>query len=151
MEYREQGVRVSPCRCGLGVFSLRAFAAHELIGPICGTVIDDSQYQSEYCMELGCDSALEPASPFRYVNHSCHPNCSLVELQPDAADVADEVLWLEALEEISPGEQLTIDYAWPAWAAVPCVCGCAECRGWIVSEEDRDNVGSPASRARAVL
>jgi hypothetical protein len=44
-------------------------------------------------------------------------------------------LWLETLCEIAPGEQMTIDHAWPADATIPSQCGTASCRGWIVSEE----------------
>ncbi len=138
MEHFEEGVRVGPSPCGRGVFALRAFAAHELMGPILGTVVDDPQYESEYCMELGDHSVLEPDSPFRYVNHSCSPNCALIEIPPDqhASELScDGILWLEVLNEILPGEQVTIDYAWPARAAIRCQCGSSQCRGWIVAEE----------------
>jgi len=37
-------------------------------------------------MELGSCSALEPDPPFRYVNHSCRPNCELVEIKPETDD-----------------------------------------------------------------
>jgi len=141
MEYCDEGVRVGPSRCGLGVFSTRSFAVHELIGPIRGTVIDDPDYESDYCMELGDHGALEPEWPFRLVNHSCRPNCRLLEIGPDsAAERATDLgeLWLEVLSNIVPGEQITIDYAWPASAAVPCRCGCPECRGWIVAAAEPD-------------
>jgi SET domain-containing protein len=42
-------------------------------------------------------------------------------------------LWLQALTPIEPGDELTIDYGWPADVAIPCVCDAAGCRGWIVS------------------
>ena len=50
----------------------------------------------------------------------------------------------------SSGEELTIDYAWPANAAIVCRCGAGTCRGWIVSPEelsdvlDRDVANSPS-------
>ena len=44
-------------------------------------------------------------------------------------------VWLEILSEIALGEQMTIDYASPADEAIPCLCGAASCRGWIVAEE----------------
>ena len=77
MEFQEEGVCVSPSPNGLGVFSIRPFSVNELIGPVRGTAIDDPAYESDYCMELGEHSALEPESPFRFVNHSCQPNCGL--------------------------------------------------------------------------
>ena len=141
MVFREQGVRVGPSPLGLAVFSIKPFAIHELIGPIRGTVIDDPEYESDYCMEIGDHSALEPESPFRFVNHSCHPNCGLLEVETDSPGVGE--LWLEVLSDISPGDQLTIDYAWPGWAAIPCRCGCPDCRGWIVAVGEQHRVGCP--------
>lgn len=139
MEYNDQGVRVGSSANGLGVFSLREFGPHELLGPIEGTVMDDLQYESDYCMELGDHAALEPNPPFRYVNHSCHPNCTLIELEP-AERAENPSLWLEVQTAIVPGEELTIDYGWPARTATPCHCGCADCRHWIVAADELDQV-----------
>ena len=75
MEYTKEAVRVGPSRQGQGVFSLRWFTTGDLIGPIQGEIVEDPQYSSDYCMELG-DQSLEPAAPFRFLNHSCQPNCA---------------------------------------------------------------------------
>ena len=146
MDHSEDDVRVGLSPCGLGVFSLRRFTKHEWVGPIQGTVMDDPRYESDYCMELGSARTLEPDGPFRFVNHSCHPNCELVEVEADEAEaVCDDQaeagsihgeLWLEVLCEIPAGQELTIDYAWPAAVAIPCRCGSADCRGWIVAAEE---------------
>ena len=37
---------------------------------------------------------------------------------------------------IYPGEEITIDYGWPAVSAIPCLCGSERCRGWIVNMEE---------------
>lgn len=147
MELLYQGVRVGPSPLGLGVFSIRSYAVHELIGPIQGDVIDDPHYQSDYCMEIGEHSALEPDSPFRFVNHSCLPNCGLLEVESGASGPGE--LWLEVLRDILPGEQLTIDYAWPAWAAIPCRCGCPQCRGWIVAAGEQLRITLASQRAES--
>jgi uncharacterized protein len=139
MEYREQGVRVGPSPHGLGVFSLRSFAVHEVVGPITGAVILDAKYQSDYCMELSDRLAIEPAPPFRYLNHSCHPNCALIEIESEDGSGAPQ-LWLEVEADIAPGEHMTIDYAWPAWAATACQCGAPDCRHWIVAENEVEQV-----------
>jgi hypothetical protein len=55
-------------------------------------------------------------------------------------DVTPDRVWLVALRVIQPGEELTIDYAWEAEAAIPCGCGSANCRGWIVDEAELDDV-----------
>jgi hypothetical protein len=138
MEYRKEGVHVGPVEYGVGVFCSKPFRHHQLIGPIRGTLMEDPDYESDYCMALD-GAALEPSPPFCYLNHSCHPNCALVEMDVEYADgtFGRPRLFLETLAEIAPGEQLTIDYNWPAEAAIPCHCGCADCRGWIVAADQR--------------
>lgn len=135
-------VRVGPAQCGLGVFALCPLHVEELIGQVCGKLMTDPDYGSEYCMEFGEGLAIEPIAPFRYVNHSCQPNCGLIEVEVEWDDdqPGGNELLLEALSEIATGEQLTIDYAWPAEVAVRCRCGSPDCRGWIVAEEQ---VGRP--------
>ncbi len=148
MESSEQGVSVGPSPQGLAVFSQRYFEIHELIGPIRGTVMHDPAYQSDYCMEIGDQLALEPEAPFRYVNHCCRPNCELVQITApwNGKEPVEGELWLEVLSEIAPGDQITIDYAWPATSAIPCRCGCAECRGWIVAAEQVDQLATHSPR-----
>ncbi len=88
----------------------------------------------------GIESLLEPHAPFRYLNHSCEPNCEF-DWFDDAGmngDVAP--VYLIALRDIWPGEELTIDYNWPAISAVPCHCAAASCRGWIVSVDELDSL-----------
>lgn len=44
-------------------------------------------------------------------------------------------IWLEAIKDILPGEQLTIDYAWTSDRTVRCQCGVPTCRGWIIDPQ----------------
>lgn len=44
---------------------------------------------------------------------------------------------VEALRTIRKGEEITVDYAWPASWAIPCHCGSKNCRGWIVDKNER--------------
>ena len=53
-------------------------------------------------------------------------------------DDADADIWVEALRDIMPNEELTIDYAWPAERAIKCFCGKPLCRGWIVDLAERE-------------
>ena len=141
VEYREQGVRVGPATFGLGVFSLRSFSAQEVVGPIEGDIFDGDEYESDYCMALGENSALEPNAPFRFLNHSCQPNCSFLEYEIEYDDGTEgSELWLAVEADIEPGEQMTIDYGWPAESAVPCGCGSPECRKWIVAADELGQV-----------
>lgn len=149
LKQRAAAVRIGRTPLGRGVFALRRFRAEQVIGVIRGQVIDDPGYTSNYCMELGEGRSLEPAAPFRYLNHSCEPNCELFSWETDDPAPLDR-LWLHALRPIEPGEELTIDYAWPADAAIPCGCGAGGCRGWIVAADERAQVKNAGiSRADA--
>ena len=52
-------------------------------------------------------------------------------------DAAAEI-WVEAMQDIMPNEELTIDYAWTADRAMKCLCGKPTCRGWIVDPSERE-------------
>ena len=55
-------------------------------------------------------------------------------------DDTDAEIWVEAIRDIMPNEELTIDYAWPADRAVKCLCGKPRCRGWIVDPAEREHI-----------
>ena len=126
-------IRVADTPVGKGVFATRAFPADAIIGEIDGELIVDSDYGSDYCMWLGDDWHLEPNAPFRFLNHHCVANCDWdCFLEEDESGVEREVVYLFATREIQAGEELTLDYSWSADHAIPCKCGSADCRGWIV-------------------
>jgi hypothetical protein len=130
-------VRVGRTHVGKGVFARRRYQADTIIGEIEGDVIHDAEYGSEYCLDIGDGSILEPAAPFRYVNHSCQPNCEFdyFDLKTSESSAICRRVFLISLVKIEPGTQLTIDYNWPASAAIPCRCHAECCRGWIVRAE----------------
>lgn len=137
-EFRRIGVRVGPARYGMGVFATRKLRGERYLSKVEGEVIDDANYGSCHCMDLGGTLSLEPEAPFRFLNHCCEPNCCLVhcDVEYDDGSPAPPEIWVETLRSIAPGEELTIDYAWPADAAIPCGCGSPGCRGWIVDVEE---------------
>ncbi|HZR27609.1 MAG TPA: SET domain-containing protein-lysine N-methyltransferase [Terriglobales bacterium] len=66
-----------------------------------------------------------------FINHSCGPNCETDEI--------DGRVWIIAMRDIAPGEELTYDYNLydgeeddPA----PCFCGAKNCRGSMYSPEE---------------
>lgn len=127
-----EDLEVKTCAVGQGVFAKREFVEKEIIGLITGKIIDDPDYCSEYCVELDETYSLEPFEPFRFLNHSCLPNTELTSYEDDTfADI-----FLIAIRNIEAGEEILIDYAWPAESAAPCFCESIECRGWIVAEEE---------------
>jgi hypothetical protein len=120
------------------VFANTEIPPETVVGVVKGRVIDDAEYASPYCIDLGDALSLEPRAPFRYLNHSCDPNCELVlvdAVYPDGSPAPTEVE-LHALRPIAMGEELTIDYAWSADGAIPCLCGSQRCRGWVVAHEE---------------
>ncbi len=132
LEERQPQVTIGPSLYGTGVFADEDFFEEDVIGKIQGEVIDDADYESSYCMELDEEKKLEPAPPFRFLNHCCDPNCELVVFDDEPSDT----LWLQVIRPILAGEELTIDYAWPADNAIPCECGDMNCRGWIVDVKE---------------
>jgi SET domain-containing protein len=68
----------------------------------------------------------------RFINHSCDPNCDAV--------VDDMRIWIEAIRDIEPGEELAYDYAYEleerhtpaAKKRYPCFCGSPNCRKTIL-------------------
>jgi uncharacterized protein len=95
-----------------------------------GGVVRQSDYCSDYCIVLGECYSLEPVGPFRFQNHSCRPNCEVFMW-----DDQPRKIWVATLRDINPDEELTIDYGWPAEEAIPCQCGAADCRGWVVAAD----------------
>ena len=68
-------------------------------------------------------------NPARFINHSCGPNCE--------AEWDEDRLWIVALRDIQPGEELSFNYGYDLedYREHPCLCGASECVGFIVAEE----------------
>ena len=119
---------------GEAMFARRAIPTGQILGLLQGEIIDDPNYSSEYCIDLGDARSLEPDFPFCFVNHSCSPNAEFVSWDEENDSHSDEV-WLVTLRAIAPDEEISIDYGWPASSAIRCGCGSPECRGWVVAED----------------
>ena len=72
----------------------------------------------------------------RFINHSCAPNCEIVTERGR--------VFIDAIQVIEPGEELTYDYAYErepgddavATTRYPCRCGAPSCRGTILAPEE---------------
>lgn len=63
-----------------------------------------------------------------YLNHSCEPNCEVDEIKGR--------VWIFALRNIAPGEELVWDYnLYDDDDPAPCHCGSRKCRGTMYSPE----------------
>ena len=81
-----------------------------------------------------------------YVNHCCDPNCETEEDE-------DGHVWILAMRDIEPGEELTYDYfLYDGEGEAPCTCGAKKCRGTMYSKkevEKRKRASGAKSRHRA--
>lgn len=136
-------LRIAETHVGQGVFARRRIASGAVLGEIRGTILDDHPEDSSYVMELPGGRLLDPAPPFRFVNHSCDPNCELFYWEAEPGQTEEERLWMQTIRPIEAGEELLIDYSWPADAAIPCRCGALGCRGWIVDPAERHLIEEP--------
>jgi len=66
------------------------------------------------------------------------------EEEDDAPEYNDDdhgiEIWVETTRDVMPGEELTIDYSWPADRAMKCLCGAKACRGWIVDPAELNEI-----------
>ena len=125
-------VKVKMTQVGRGLFARVAFPSDHVVGEIRGTVVGN-EYASNYAMDLDGKALLEPGPPFRFLNHCCSPNCQLLLWKTQIVKGQRLYrIWLQTIREIEIGDEMTIDYAWPAEAAIRCMCGAANCRGWVV-------------------
>jgi SET domain-containing protein len=138
-------IRPSPMQ-GLGAFAmypipegmrLIEYAGERLTPDEADARYQDVEAEAHHTMlfaideEVVVDAAVN-GNEARFINHSCDPNCDAV--------IDDGRIWIEALRDIEPGEELAYDYAYelkerhtPAVKRrYPCNCGAAKCRGTIL-------------------
>ena len=140
-------VRFSPIH-GRGVFALRRIRKGERIIEYTGELVShreaDRRYpsgreQSTHTMMFILDEktvidATRRGSSARWINHSCNPNCE--------AD-GDDRIYVGAIRDIRPGEELTYDYNLvleerhtpAAKREHACHCGSPRCRGTLLGSK----------------
>ncbi|MCC7376699.1 MAG: SET domain-containing protein-lysine N-methyltransferase [Verrucomicrobiales bacterium] len=81
-------------------------------------------------------------NPARFLNHSCAPNCE--------AQQEEDRIWIVALRDIEPGEELTFNYGYDIseWRDYPCGCGATSCLGFIVAAEHHVQVRQQLEQER---
>ena len=140
--HKRKSVRVGRTRVGKGLFACRNYPANAIVGEITGEIIDDPNYGSNYCFDIGDGLLLEAISPFRFVNHSCEPNCEFdyLECSDQTGEESRKRVFLFAMRDIKKDEEISIDYNWSAAHAIPCRCHAPSCRGWVVSRDSMDDL-----------
>jgi SET domain-containing protein len=153
-------------RHGLGVFAAGSIPRHALVIEYAGELIPHAEAtrrypeaghedapEHTYVLELDAERVIDAnvgGNDARFINHSCAPN-----LEPIA--IGDQ-MWLVALRDIAPDEELGYDYAIELderhTAALkrrwPCRCGAATCRGTLLRPK-RAPVPADVREARAVI
>ena len=123
---------------GTGAFAKRSIAKGEPVVEYVGEKIsksesirrceEDNQYiftlSDQYDLDGNVDS-----NPARFLNHSCEPNCEAL--------LDEERIWIMALRDIAPGEELTFNYGFDLedYRHYPCNCRASRCVGYIVAED----------------
>lgn len=116
---------------GEGCFALAHFPARKKIADYAGELIRGSRkiqarlrrQDAIKIIQLNDETAIDGAvggDETAYINHSCDPNAFM-------RIIPGEKVAIFARRDISPGEELTIDYRDPDHPEV-CKCGAANCR-----------------------
>ena len=141
-------IRESPMQ-GLGVFATKPipqgmrlieYAGERLTPEAAETRYPDREGERHHTFLFAIDDdvvvdAAVNGNDARFINHSCAPNCDAV--------IDDGRIWIEAIRDIKPGEELAYDYAYvlderhspAARRRYPCHCGAACCRGTILARK----------------
>ncbi|MGF6303005.1 MULTISPECIES: SET domain-containing protein [Paraburkholderia] len=133
---------------GRGLFANRAIAAAELVCEYKGARVtwrevlrrcarDTSESDHTFYFDLDDGTVIdggEGGNNARWLNHGCVPNCE--------AEIVDRRVFIRALRDIAPGEELTIDYALSVEgrhtaelrARFRCHCAAPGCRGTMLQK-----------------
>lgn len=118
---------------GKGVFAKKKILKGTKILRYSGPKLTKKQSENvdqTYLFELNSRYNINGKSHARYVNHSCAPNCE--------ADILKGEIWILALRDILPGEELCYNYRYSYKEAIdyPCECGAGNCIGFMLADEE---------------
>lgn len=166
-EIRDSGI------AGKGAFALRAirkgerlieYTGERIPHPVADERYDDDSMDVHHTFLFTVSSrtvidATHGGNEAKYINHSCDPNCE--------AEIENGRVWIHAIRDIAPGEELHYDYAYERSgdetereeALYKCLCGTSKCRGSIMEpveafearqrQQAREAARRRAERARA--
>ena len=119
----------------------------EYTGPRISKEVADEKYQyspTTYLFGVGDGSkVIDGHGVAMFINHSCDPNCETTEVRGH--------VWVKALRDIEPGEELTYDYNLYDGDddEALCNCGAVTCRGSMYSQEELTRRAHAAKRKAA--
>lgn len=147
---RPFAIRKSPIQ-GRGAFATRRIKSGTRLVEYTGELLTPAQADARYPDVAGerhhtflfaiddrivIDAAVG-GNAARWINHSCEPNCDAV--------AEGSKIWIDAIRDIAPGEELTYDYQYvleerhtpAAKRRFPCNCGAPRCRGTLLIPKPR--------------
>jgi SET domain-containing protein len=156
----ESGRRIQTRRSGVhgkGVFAVQDIAAGDTIIEYLGEIItwpeaqarhphDPDQPNHTFYFHIDENHVIDGlvgGNSSRWINHACEPNCEAQE--------QDRRIFIKALRDIAPGEELNFDYGLviderytpKLKAEYPCWCGATSCRGTLLAPKRRSSKKSP--------
>jgi hypothetical protein len=156
MTTASDGRRIQTRRSGVhgkGVFAVQALAEGETLIEYVGEVInwkealrrhphDPKDPNHTFYFHIDEEHVIDAkvgGNSSRWINHSCKPNCE--------ADEDGGRVFIKALRNIEPGEELFYDYGLiidakytkKLLAEYPCWCGAKKCRGTLLAPKDKDS------------
>lgn len=126
---------------GSGCYSLAPIPEGAYVVQYTGPVLSKEQADELYserpdtylfCLGEG-EYVIDGENVAAFINHSCDPNCETDEI--------DGKVWVIALRDIAPGEELTYDYNLYDGDdddEAPCSCGAKDCRKTMYGEEEME-------------
>ena len=117
----------------------------EYDGPRFTKAVADERYADRfitYLFSVGKE-VIDGFGTAMFLNHSCDPNCETEEI--------DGHIWIKAIRDIAPGEELTYEYNLHDSDddEADCHCGAAQCRGTMFSAEEVRRRARVASKKAA--
>jgi uncharacterized protein len=119
---------------GYGVVATRKFKKGAVICNIEGVLWKAKERRDDrHSLILEEGVFFDMVDQTRWLNHSCEPN---VVIEAGVTKTHNGWAQLQSLRNISVGEELFFDYAFPEHLKEKCRCGAKRCRGWIVEKSD---------------
>lgn len=154
IEVRGSGIQ------GIGVYAVKPIKKDERIIEYVGERIHPDEADERYdddamdrhhtflfeVDETACIDACRVGNDARFINHSCMPNCEAVN--------EEGRIFVEAIRDIEPGEELTYDYGYEHIGEVSdelrkqyvCYCGSPDCRGTILKVDQSESENPEAKK-----
>lgn len=121
-------LKIGKSKFGNGVFANSIILRGERLLELTGSIVSYSDTTEmgifeSYPIQIDFDKYVIPESPFCYINHSCDPNCGIIEGR-----------YLIAIKNIGVNEELFYDYSTTmlerSWE-MECSCNSDLCRKFI--------------------